>query len=81
MDNIKELQYNNLRKCINENLIKPILGEGYYNMAMDVYTADEETTKDLKRKFDIANYHIKVYRNLFVISLLISIILILIKLL
>lgn len=80
MDKIKEAQYSNLRKCFNENLIKPILGEGYYNMAMDVYTCDEQTTLDLKRRYDIKNGQIEVFKALFTGSLLLNMLLILYEL-
>ena len=53
MDKIKELQYQNLRKCLEENLINPILGEDYYNNAMDVYSCDKQITEDIKSKYDI----------------------------
>lgn len=80
MDKIKELQYNNLRKCLNENLIKPILGEDYYNMTMDVYTADKETTMDLKRKFDYKDYEVKVFKIISVFLFVAVVILTIIKL-
>lgn len=49
---VQVLQYKSLRKNFRENLINPILGENYYNMGMDTYTCDEETTLDLKYRFD-----------------------------
>jgi len=73
LDKIRELQYRNLRKCVNKNLIYPILGEKYYNMAMDVYSADEETTKDLKSEFDFLKRRLQFYR---VLSVLLSLFLI-----
>lgn len=42
-------QYENLRKHFTE-LVKEVLGEGYYNEGMDVYTCDEFTCRDLKAK-------------------------------
>lgn len=51
MDDVQKLQYDNLRNCVNENLITPILGENYYNYGMDVYTCDEITTLDIQQHF------------------------------
>jgi hypothetical protein len=69
MDDIKQAQYDNLRKCVNENLTEPILGKRYYNMGLDVYSADEETTKDLKNQFDELKFNIKNYRLLLIVSI------------
>ncbi len=52
MDRIRLLQYDNLRENFNKNLVNPILGENYYNLGMDVYTADQFTIEDLKYEFD-----------------------------
>lgn len=46
---IRLLQYENLRKHFNR-MAKAILGEDYYNMAMDVYKSDEETCSDVINK-------------------------------
>ena len=45
------LQYRNLRKNFNR-AVDHILGEDYYNLACDVYTADEFTCDDLIREWD-----------------------------
>lgn len=79
MDEIKELQYKNLREYFNKNLVNPILGEDYYNTAMDVYRCDELTTEHLKNEFDERDSCIKTYRNLFVLSLLVNLVFILMK--
>jgi hypothetical protein len=68
MNRVEKLQYENLRKCFQANLIKPILGENYYNMAMDVYTCDECTTLDLKQAFDCLKRHNKIYKFLLICS-------------
>jgi hypothetical protein len=75
MNNIQELQYISLRENLNKNLINPILGEGYYNMGMDVYTCDQFTTEDLKREFDKREKELKVYKTLFYFFLLNSVVL------
>ncbi|MDD2410019.1 MAG: hypothetical protein PHD03_04820 [Bacilli bacterium] len=49
-------------------------------MGMDVYTCDEETTIDLQNKFNRQNNYIKIYKNLFGLSLIVNIILIIINL-
>lgn len=43
-------QYRNLRAHFNE-MVKEVLGEGYHNEGMDVYTCDEYTCRDLILKF------------------------------
>ena len=43
------LQYQSLRKHFN-NLVSNVLGEDYYNMAMDVYDADRICCEDIARK-------------------------------
>lgn len=71
MNDIREKQYENLRKCFNENLVHPILGDNYYNLEMDVYSSDRIVTKDLKIKFDSKNKKIKLYQIIIVIQQLI----------
>ena len=48
-EQISLLQYENLRKHFSQ-LISDLLGEGYYNEGMDVYTCDEYACRDLKSK-------------------------------
>lgn len=66
-------QYKNLRSCFHKNLVEPILGEDYYNMACDVYNCDRITTEHLKREFDVKDKVIKTLNILFKISLLVNI--------
>lgn len=47
-DRIALLQYDNLRKHFQQ-LINDVLGKGYYNEGMDVYTGDEFSCRDLKQ--------------------------------
>lgn len=44
---VQELITQNLRDCIDKNLIVPIIGEGYYNGGMDCYTCDELMTQHI----------------------------------
>ena len=46
---MKEL-YENLRKHF-DYLVVSILGPDYYNMAMDVYTSDDQSCKDIVQAF------------------------------
>lgn len=46
------LQYKSLRENFSKNLVTPILGKDYYNMANDVYTCDRMTTEDLLYEFN-----------------------------
>lgn len=48
--NIMLLQYENLRKHFNK-LVDDVLGVGYYNEGLDVYSCDEFTCRDLKTSF------------------------------
>ena len=50
MDNIREKQYDNLRKHFDE-VTTEILGKRYYNMGGDVYTCDIITCKDIIRAY------------------------------
>jgi len=43
---IPMLQYKNLRRCFN-TLVSLVLGDDYYNLAMDVYACDEECCRDI----------------------------------
>jgi hypothetical protein len=45
---ISLLQYESLRKNFNK-MFKDVLGEDYYNMAMDVYDADRICCEDITR--------------------------------
>lgn len=74
MDDIREMQYKNLRECMDKNLIDPILGTDYYNMEMDTYTCDELTTEDLKYVFDTTTRRAQIYRNITIVLLIVSII-------
>ena len=48
-DEISKRQYANLRENFNK-LVKDVLGDDYYNMAMDVYDADRICCEDIARK-------------------------------
>ena len=54
-------QYDNLRKHF-QHLVEYILGKGYYNTGMDVYTCDILTCEDLC--FSLAPWR-KLWRKLF----------------
>jgi len=43
------LQYKNLREHF-QKLVTNVMGNGYYNMGMDVYTCDEICCEDIARK-------------------------------
>jgi hypothetical protein len=43
------LQYESLRKNFN-SMVDNVLGDDYYNMAMDVYEADRICCEDITRK-------------------------------
>ena len=46
---ISILQYESLRKNF-QKMVNTILGENYYNMAMDTYESDKECCEDIIRK-------------------------------
>jgi hypothetical protein len=49
VDQIRLAQYENLRKHFR-GLVHEVLGEGYYNMGMDVYECDRITCEDIAAK-------------------------------
>lgn len=63
MDDIEKAQYENLRKCFNDNLVKPILGENYYNMGNDVYQSDKLTTEHIKYRYDSLKLDVQFYKG------------------
>ena len=60
-DRIALLQYNNLRGNYSK-LVKEFLGEGYYNMANDVYTCDNITGEDIIDKFKNLKTNLKLQK-------------------
>lgn len=56
-------QYQNLRNCIEHDLVKPILGKDYYNMGHDVYQCDKLTTQDLANKYFTLQKQYKSYKK------------------
>jgi hypothetical protein len=70
---ISGMQYSNLRKCFRENLVHPILGEDYYNLAMDTYEADRITTEDLRCHFDGLKIACKIFKSLLAVSVIANI--------
>lgn len=50
MSNIEQMQYDNLRKHFNE-VVFEVLGEDYWNMAMDVYHSDIECCKAIIEEY------------------------------
>lgn len=76
VDRICLLQYENLRKEFNKNLVEPILGKDYYNMGMCTYSCDRFTTEDLAYKFRKLTEHNKFLKYSAVTSLVANIVLI-----
>lgn len=77
MDNrIAMLQYQSLRKNFDKYLVKPILGEEYYNMGLDVYTADELTCHELKREFDNLHSSNTILKVFLIISVAVNVLLV-----
>lgn len=73
MDNIEKMQYENLRKCFSNNIIDPILGKNYYNLALDVYECDRMTSEDVRDKFIELHKKSIFYKNLAIINSVIGI--------
>ena len=46
---VKLLQYDSLRIHF-QKMVNDVLGEGYYNMGMDVYDCDQYTCEDITHK-------------------------------
>ncbi|WP_102400492.1 hypothetical protein [Haloimpatiens massiliensis] len=64
MNDIERKQYKNLRECFNNILIEPILGQKYYNMAMDVYESDKECCRDIEYKYEDLKFELNCYKIL-----------------
>lgn len=62
INRIKDLQYKNLRECINKNIVRPILGELYHNTGADVYQSDELMTEAVRRRYEKALRQRDFYR-------------------
>lgn len=73
INEIEKLQYDNLRDVFYNNLIIPILGKGYYNMGMDVYTSDKLASEDILYEYRRVLKNLKFYKASFVIIVLLNI--------
>lgn len=73
MDNINE-QYSSLRKNFNL-LVKKIMGNNYYTIAPDVVSSDIQAIKDIERKFINLTNNLKWWRNIAIIMMIISLVL------
>lgn len=58
--------YKELRKNFNK-LTNEILGEDYYNMGMDTYNCDQETTDDILYKYKRLKKELKFYKIPYII--------------
>lgn len=60
--------YKNLRRNYRD-LTDTILGENYYNTAMDVYTCDNMITDDIKYKYNNMKNDLKLCKKILIIAL------------
>lgn len=61
-DEISKMQYASLRKNFNK-LIRDVLGDDYYNMAMDVYDADRICCEDIAIKANRGWFERLIYND------------------
>lgn len=76
IDRVTILQHNNLRREFDTILVKPILGKGYYNMGMCVYSCDKLAMEDLFYKFRKQKKDKILFSGLAFASLVINVILV-----
>lgn len=68
MNNIDRIEYMHLRKCFEDILVYPILGENYYNSAVSICGSDLECCKEIRNRYNCLETKVGVYRMLFIIA-------------
>lgn len=75
MHNIERIHYESLRKNFN-SLIDLILGVNYYTMSTNIYDSDIESFYDMTRKINKMKRDLKIYKTLFYLMIIVTIILV-----
>ena len=67
----EDISYSSLRRNFNV-LVKTVMGSDYSNDAINVISSDVQAIKDARRKVDNLKYDVKMWRNIAIIMILIS---------
>ena len=67
----EDISYSSLRRNFNV-LVKTVMGSDYSNDAINVISSDVQAIKDVRRKVDNLKYDVKMWRNIAIIMILIS---------
>ena len=67
----EDISYSSLRRNFNV-LVKTVMGSDYWNDAINVISSDVQAIKDVRRKVDNLKYDVKMWRNIAIIMMLTS---------
>lgn len=67
----EDISYSSLRRNFNV-LVKTVMGSDYSNDAINVISSDVQAIKDVRRKVDNLKYDVKMWRNIAIIMILTS---------
>lgn len=70
--------YSSLRRNFNI-LVKTVMGSDYSNDAINVISSDIQAIKDVRRKVDNLKFDVKMWRNIAIVMMLISFLLLIFK--
>lgn len=74
----EDISYSSLRRNFNV-LVKTVMGSDYSNDAINVISSDVQAIKDVRRKVDNLKYDVKMWRNIAIIMMLTSFLLLMFK--
>lgn len=74
MDNIEKKHYEYLKKN-RDRLIKLILGNDYYTLAIDFFDSDIEAFNDMIKEVNKLKYRLKMYKRLLYFMMVFTLIL------
>lgn len=67
----EDISYSSLRRNFNV-LVKTVMGSDYSNDAINVISSDVQAIKDVRRKVDNLKHDVKMWRNIAIIMMLTS---------
>lgn len=67
----EDISYSSLRRNFNV-LVKTVMGSDYSNDAINVISSDVQAIKDVRRKVYNLKYDVKMWRNIAIIMMLTS---------
>ena len=74
----EDISYSSLRRNFNV-LVKTVMGSDYSNDAINAISSDVQAIKDVRRKVDNLKYDVKMWRNIAIIMMLTSFLLLMFK--